>query len=158
MKIKLKDENNIIVFLNNINYNLNINDLEHELKILFDKLKTKYKLDIFGYYIINIYIDNYYGTIIDMKKEEIDYIDYNDEIDMRIIMHKITFLYLINNYYNLNIKSIIYKYNNKYYLKLEESIDNISFSKLLELSEIEYKDIDTIISKGNILQNKTYVI
>lgn len=158
MKVKIIDENNIIVFLNNNKLNYK-DQLEKQLKELFNKLKDIYKLNIYGYYNIRIYIDKYYGSIIDINKEDIEYVDYNqDEIDMRIEIQKTNFLYKINNYYNLNIDSIIYKYNNNYYLKLEKEINNYNLGKLLELSEIIYNNTDTIIKYGNILQNQTYVI
>ena len=162
MKVKLIDENNIIVFLNDKIININSDsrvELEDELRILFKKLSNIYNLEIYWYYNISIYVDDYYGSIINLVKEDIDYIEYDkDQIDMRIIISKKTFLYKINNIFNLDIDSKIYKYNNNYYLKLNKKLDNKKMGLLLELSELIIDDVDMILKYGNVLQNNSYVI
>ena len=59
--------------------NINLRDkeiLENYLRDLFKKLKDKYDIEIFGYYEIIVYIDEFYGVILHLEKEELDYYDY----------------------------------------------------------------------------------
>lgn len=161
MKVKIIDENNIIVFFNTdiIDNNLNNKDrLEEIIKDIIDKINKIYNLNIYGYYNVDIYHDKHYGLVIKFIKEIIDYVDYEKgEIDLRIKVHERTFLYKINNIFNLNIDSCIYKYKNNYYLKIN-NIEKTKLSLLLELSELIYDNTNIIINNANILQNKSYVI
>lgn len=164
MKVKLIDENNIIVFLNqfksrNIDFNSK-NNLEKELKTLFKCLNINYGIKIYGYYNVYIYVDKYYGVVIDICKEDIDYISYDEtSVDMRIVITNKEFLYQLNDIFNINIPSQLYKYKNKYYLRLINNITDIDMGKLLEYAEIVYDDnIEDILRYGNILKNIDYVI
>ena len=164
MKVDIIDENNIIVFLNQFfTKDMNFLDkdlLEEQFKNLFLKLKDIYNIEINGYYDINIYIDKYYGSILDIKKEEIEYLDYfDDQIDMRIILSKYSvFLYKIIDIFEipkdiLN-SSLVYKYQNNLYLELRKKIDNIKIGKLLENSFLVYGPItDKILKNGRKIKN-----
>ena len=122
MKVKIIDENNIIVFFNTYLNSIDIMnkiEVENTIKNIIDKLNKSYKLNIYGYYNIDIYVDNYYGLIIKIQKEDIDYIDYEPgQIDMKIKIYDAIFLYKIDNIYNLDIDSSIYRYKDEYFLKL----------------------------------------
>lgn len=153
MKINLIDEDNIIIYLNKYyTKNTDFNDknlLEDYFKKLFKKLNKIYDIDINGYFNINVYIDKYYGVIIEIKKEDLEYYSYfNDQIEMQIMIYNdVEFLYLYNDYFDiLNMNNNkIYKYNNKYYLKLEKEISNIELAKILEFTSIIYSKTDKII-------------
>lgn len=142
-----------IVFLNknkikNINFE-DIDELEDYFKDLFLKLKYLSDISLNGFYIINIYLDHYYGAIIEIKREELEYIEYYDnQIDMKIIVHDITILYKIEDIFSipdeLKDKIIIYRYQNKWYIELNGELTGISFANLLENSEIVYKTEDII--------------
>ena len=61
--------------------------LEKELKTLFKCLNINYGIKIYGYYNVYIYVDKYYGVVIDICKEDIDYISYDEtSVDMRIVI------------------------------------------------------------------------
>lgn len=164
MKVDIIDENNIIVFLNqffikDMNF-LDKNLLEDQFRKLFLKLKDIYNIEINGYYDINIYIDKYYGSILEIKKEEIEYLDYfDDQIDMRIIISKYSiFLYKIIDIFEIPKdilkNSIIYKYQNNLYLELKKKIDNIEMGKLLENSFLVYGVVsDKILKNGRKIKN-----
>lgn len=164
MKVDIIDENNIIVFLNqfftkDMNF-LDKNLLEDQFRKLFLKLKDTYNIEINGYYDINIYIDKYYGSVLEIKKEEIEYLDYfDDQIDMRIIISKYSvFLYKIIDIFeipkNILKDSLIYKYKNNLYLELKKNIDNIEMGKLLENSFLVYGTVaDKILKNGRKIKN-----
>ena len=141
--MKIKFEDNLILYLNNeyLKYkNYSISKIEDNFKSIFETLKYCYNIEIKGYYDIDIYIDEAYGIIIEMKKENLEF-DYDDQIDMRISIHKQPFLYQIDDIY---INNKIYKYKNKYYINkynIEHSIpiyktnDIYKYAKTIEIKK-----------------------
>ena len=135
MKIE-KQDNNLIVFFNEKTAPKNINKIELEkyFQKMFNKLNNIYNLDLKGNYEINIY-KNKYGVILEIKKEEIEYFDYYDTIDMHLNISKYNdILYKTTNI----IKDTnIYAYKGEIYIEPIE----IEFNKLgqiIENSEIIY--------------------
>ena len=108
------DNNKFIVFLNK---KFDLDDklkLEKYFKDLFYNLKNKYNMEVNGYYNINVYADKYYGTIIEMENEDLEYYTYFNQIDMEINVFKNNFYYEIDyNFLNKDIlnKCLCYKYN-----------------------------------------------
>nr|MBP3259297.1 hypothetical protein [Bacilli bacterium] len=150
MKVDIVDDN-IIVFLNKyITKDLDYNDskvLEVELKNIFDKLNLYHGIKIKGYYDVHIYIDDNFGIIIELIKDDIDYIDYDDIIDMKISINNVKLLYKIEDIFMFNKLGSIYLYKNNLYLE-----PNIYDIYLFENSEIVYKNIDDIRKYGRILK------
>lgn len=142
MRVVLED-NKKIIFLNK-EYLIKINfddkkTTEVFLKDLFHKLELNYNLFFEGFYNVNIYIDQIYGAIIEVLKEDLEYFDYFDgqiEVSFKII--KKEFLYKLEELPQKNIlsKFIIYKYKDNLYLKPQKALDNIEMGMLLEQSEI----------------------
>ena len=86
------DNNKFIVFLNK---KFDLDDklkLEKYFKDLFYNLKNKYNMEVNGYYNINVYADKYYGTIIEMENEDLEYYTYFNQIDMEINVLKAVFI------------------------------------------------------------------
>ncbi len=138
MRLVFKD-NKIIVFLNK-KINLDKVNLENYFKRIFFKIRDKYNLKMNGYYDINVYTDKYYGSIIEMENEDLDYYNYFNQIDMKIKVNEDIFIYKIDyDYLNQELlkKTKIYKSNDKLYLKI---IDSSILNKILEFSEIVYGD------------------
>lgn len=139
MKIEEKD-NNLIVFLNikpKIDFS-NKSDLQKYFQKLFLKLNNIYELDLCGSYEIDIYNNNY-GIILEIKKQDIEYFEYYDGIDMKITVSKYNdVLYKIKNYNEQLEKTCeLYMYNGTIYAKPK----NQNFQKigiLIENSEIIY--------------------
>jgi len=116
---------------------------------LFNKILNKYKLN--GIIKLNIYIDDMYGMIIEIKKES-DLI-IKKLIDIKIKFNlNISFLYEVDYFYLLEnnlINQNIYYYNNKFYLEIIDNINDKDYLKLLDNSLIVYNDeINDIINKG----------
>ena len=136
MKLISKD-NKIIVFLyKRINFK-QIN-LENYFKKLFIKFKEDYHIELNGYYSINIYIDKFYGSVIEIENEDLDYYNYFNQIDMEVKLNDNVFLYEIDyEYLNKSIinNSNIYKLKDKLYIQVK---DNNILNKILEYSNIIY--------------------
>lgn len=147
-------ENYILIYIqkNNINKE-NFEELEYietYFKEIFSKIREKYSIDMNGFYFVNVYIDYIYGIILEIKEEQLEFIEYYDDtIDMKIALHKEEFLYKINDILNLEEslknKIDIYNYNNEWYIKIKE---NKSLYQILEFTEIIYKDTNKIIKYG----------
>ena len=147
LKIDVID-NSYIIYLNRlsiINFNFDNQDiLEEEFKKLFKILRDDYNLKVNGYYNIKIYEDKYYGIILEIIKENIDYYDYFDEDDtiaMRIKKYDVELFYEVEDFFFLgNFLSCfkIYTDKKKIYLKIIQEIDKNVFFNLLEMSKINY--------------------
>ena len=144
MNIKFIDELTSDIYIkkeliDNIDFN-NKNDLEKYLKKLFKILKNKYNIVIEGFYDITVYIDKYYGVVIHMEKDDIEYYDYyKNQVDMRIINIDTNFLYLVDDIpkYLLNKVDVII-IDNQIYLKLKEELSKVGMMKLLEISKVVF--------------------
>lgn len=139
----LFDNDKIIVFLNNFYTDkIDFNDnriTEKFMHKLISKLKYKYTLDFSGYYDIIIYLDEIYGAVISIAKEELEYFDcFNGQIEMSIKVVKNIFLYELNELIESDLlnKFIIYKNKEVFYLRPKETISNIEMGKLLENTRV----------------------
>lgn len=144
MSIHVIDENILDIYLKkeiikDIDFK-NKENLEDYLKKIFRILKVKYNIKIEGYYEIDAYIDNNYGVILHLNREDYDYYDYfKNQVDMKISIIDNEFLYEVDDIPKsiLNKVSIIIE-DNKIYLKINEKLKDIEMMKLLESSKIVY--------------------
>lgn len=112
--------------------------LEIYFKRLFKKLKNIYNLEITGYYNIKVYIDDYYGIVLEIKKEEFEYYDYLDnQVDMRISMINTNFLYEVDDII-LKDKVNIYRRQDHLYLGIKTQLSDKDMSYLTEFSRVIY--------------------
>lgn len=111
----------------------NINDYIKKVILI---LKRKYKIDIFGFYKVNVYINNKIGIIIDIIKDhDIDYI--NDLLDLKIKVYNNSPMFLeFDDYVFKEKKDLIIK-NNNYYLEVTK-IEKNELLKLIEFCKIIY--------------------
>lgn len=125
------------------------NEIKEFIESLFDNLLKKY--DLSGKLIFNIYMDNMYGMIIEIKKDT-DFI-IKELVDIKIkfnlnvsFLYEIDYFYLIDN--NISNQNIYY-YNNKFYLEIINNISETEYLKLLDTSLIIYDDtVNEIVNKG----------
>jgi len=144
-----------IIYLNN--YQLknidfsNLDNLEIYFKKILEKIKNKYNIAINGYYLIDIYKDENYGAIIEIKKEFDDYYEYDNQIEMTVFLHNNLFLYEISDITDfVNKKYKIYTYRKKCYISIE-NCEFLTLGKVLEYATIEYKT-EEIIKYGKIIE------
>ena len=142
MKLIFED-NDMIIFLNKCKLD-NFSDKTPEkfLKELIHCLKEKYKINIYGYYNVTLYIDKYFGNIIKLEKEDLEYFDYfgnNVELNINVVNEE--FVYKLEEMLDLNLikKFTVYKYKDTFYLKPKENISNIEFGILMEKSKIIFE-------------------
>jgi len=125
--------------IRNINFN-DKEDLEKYLKSLFKTLKNKYDIVIEGFYEITVYTDKYYGVVLHLEKDELDYYDYfKNQVDMRIVTVDTNFMYLIEDIPDniLNKVNVCIKDNN-IYLKIKKELTKLEMMELIENSKIVY--------------------
>ncbi len=164
MHIEVIDDLNMIIYLSNIRYKFESNTkeaLQDMLKDLFSRLKDYYDININGFYNITVFKDNNYGLVLELQKEDIDYIDYFDgQVDMNITFeNNVQFLYEIDDFFNLDEKLIekvkLYKYKGKIYMQISKNISHIDMGKIIEFSKIIYNDsASQIIKKGEMINIK----
>ena len=164
MKIITMDLDSIVLYLSDMDFSLeeNIDELESKFRDIFLKLRNLYNIDIEGYYKIDIYKDMYYGMIVEIKKEELDYFDYFDnQIEMRISIHEEnSILYEFDDFfsidYSLLSKMNFYMYRDKIYGEVKDEISKIEGAHLQEQCiSIIYGSITKYIlqKKNNIIKN-----
>lgn len=153
LKLELLGEDEFVIYLKkntifDINY-ANENELKKMLKKLFIKLNDVYNIKVNGYYIIHVYIDRNYGTVLQIKREEIEYYDFFDnQVDMKIVLKRNPFLYKVEDFFDINLRKYkVYKYLNDFYLLPKKQLVYSELINLLEKSIIIY-DSDKIIKNG----------
>lgn len=161
MKVIINDDVNMIIFLNKM-YLKEIHfheydELEKEFKNLLKVLKRYYHINISGYYDVDVYLDSFYGAVLELNHEEMEYFGYfDDEIEIQLKIRHIDFLYKIEDPFfldsSLKSKVSIYKYKQKLYLKINKKIDDFLLGKIIENSKIQYKlDYNMIIKEKNLV-------
>ena len=100
-------------------------------------MKNFYNITIEGYFDVDVYIDDYYGMILDLKKEIFEYYDYFDnQVEMKIVINKCKFLFLVDYFDFDKNKYDVYKYLDKIYLLPKIKINKSEMSLLMEMSTL----------------------
>lgn len=157
MKCDVIDDNHYLIKIYNDYLDFDIYDHD-EIKIFIEKIYNKIlkKYNIKGLLTFNMFIDNMYGMIIEVEKNN-DFIIKN-LVDIKIKFNlNISFLYEVDYFYllenNINNQNIYY-YNSKYYLEIIREMDKKTYLNLLDNSFIMYNDeINNIIDNGIKLLN-----
>ena len=115
-------------------------DIENYLKKLFKTLNNKYNIAVEGFYNITVYIDKYYGIVLHLEKEELDYYEYyKNQVDMRLVTVHTDFMYEVDDIpFDIINKVKISDKNKNIYLTLKEKLTDLEMMKLLENSKIIY--------------------
>ena len=153
----MESKEKITIFINKCLLDgVNLNEkkeVEQYLKKLFRRLNEYYNVTINGYYDVDLYIDNFYGIVLDLKKDDISYYDYYENyVDMRIVYHQTDFLYEVDNFWNSD-KVDNYIYDGKIYAKVINKTGVNEMLELIEHSTIAYKDTGSILTKAKICVN-----
>ena len=119
----------------------NKNDLEAYLKKLFRVLKDKYNIIIEGFYEITAYVDKYYGVILHLNKENLEYYDYfKGQVDMKLIILDSEFMYEVDDIpHGILDKVKIYVKDGNIYLKIQRELTKLEMMNLIENSKIIYE-------------------
>lgn len=160
--MKLVVDNNITIYLGKFHFKaININDtnnIEKQVKKILNTLKKTYNLELNGYYETVLYLDENYGLIIKMQKDDLDYLDYFvTALEINSKVKKTSFLYKVEDILNLNKnilkKFIIYKYKKTIYLSAKEKLTTAEMGIILENSKVIFdEEIKKIKAKSQIIE------
>lgn len=128
MKIVSNDDNYIIYVLANDLDDINLKDY---VKKIILKVKDKLVRYISGFYEVEVYLNDFYGVIIEMfKKSDFDF--FKDFIELDININENSTMYFeFEDYFTILNKKDIYFHNNKYYV----NINKLNSKELLKMSE-----------------------
>lgn len=153
MKVITDKEKNILLYLPTFQMDFNeTNQVEKQLKNILLRLKYYYSIDIQGFYEVKVYKDRHYGLILELKKDLLEYFDYyEDEIEMRIELIEVDFVYEVKDILELSKeilkKSAIYLDKNKYYIQVKEEINMAKF--LENVLVFHYKNNPFLLKEKN---------
>lgn len=133
MKVEYINNDEYIVYVNNLYYTFDKNNIDNILKKILKRLKKIYDIQIYSTFNVECYVDDNYGIVLEIKREYDPFNLYSKKTDLNINYNYTKFLYEVDDYFiNSDNK---YIFNNKIY------IDNYKCEHILN---IIYKDINSI--------------
>ena len=150
MKINFTNSTYILYLLNSyikdVDFN-NKDEIEKYLKEIFTIIGDRYNTLITGFFEINIYLNDSFGVIIEIEKDNLDYYDlFTNKIEMQVSIIENANLFLeiddiLNN--DIYLKYHLYKDNGKYYI----NVDHINEISIYEEGKLIYGNIADKIAK-----------
>lgn len=141
MKVEMLSNTIIVYLLDNKKYN-EYSDIKKILINVFDNLEKYYNITFTSDYNLELYINRYYGMILEIKENE-DFI-YDDIVNLKLnVLRDTLFLYEVDDpleYINYEI----YYYNDKFYVNAKREDINLIENSNLVYGDIVYK----IIGRG----------
>lgn len=141
MKVEMLSDKIIVYLLDNKKYNED-SDIKKILINVFDNLEKYYNITFTSDYNLELYINRYYGMILEIKENE-DFI-YDDIVNLKLnVLRDTLFLYEVDDpleYINYEI----YYYNDKFYVNAKREDINLIENSNLVYGDIVYK----IIGRG----------
>lgn len=141
MKVETLSNTIIVYLLDNKKYNED-SDIKKILINVFDNLKKYYNITFDSDYNLELYINRYYGMILEITENE-DFI-YDDIVNLKLnVLRDTLFLYEVDDpleYINYEI----YYYNDKFYVNAKREDINLIENSNLVYGDIVYK----IIGRG----------
>lgn len=141
MKVEMLSNTIIVYLLDNKKYNED-SDIKKTLINVFDNLEKYYNITFTSDYNLELYINRYYGMILEIKENE-DFI-YDDIVNLKLnVLRDTLFLYEVDDpleYINYEI----YYYNDKFYVNAKREDINLIEDSNLVYGDIVYK----IIGRG----------
>ncbi len=154
MKFDIYDDKYLVFlnrdFIKDIDFKIK-NQVEECFRKVFTKMKNRTENDLSGFFNIKVYLNNDFGAILIIDKENSEYYDYYSlQIDMQIeIEYDALILLEFNELFDIknNIDNI-YFYKDKYYIKYNNDINYLEFSNI-----IYGKNADEVLKNGVTLYN-----
>ena len=138
MKVEMLSNTIIVYLLDNKKYNED-SDIKKILINVFDNLEKYYNITFTSDYNLELYINRYYGMILEIKENE-DFI-YDDIVNLKLnVLRDTLFLYEVDDpleYINYEI----YYYNDKFYVNAKREDINLIEDSNLVYGDIVYKII-----------------
>jgi len=134
MKFEVLDDK--YLFFTNKNYSLEEEgDISTFLKDMFLIINEIYSLELFGYFKVDIFIDEKIGVFVEISKLD-DYISYGKKIDTKVIINRNNFYFKTNDLSLIYQYEPIYRKDNYYYVSTKD-VDNVL--DFLDFCEIDYR-------------------
>lgn len=141
MKVEMLSNTIIVYLLDNNKYNED-SDIKKILINVFDNLEKYYNITFTTDYNLELYINRYYGMILEIKENE--NLIYDDIVNLKLnVLRDTLFLYEVDDpleYINYEI----YYYNDKFYVNAKREDINLIENSNLVYGDIVYK----IIGRG----------
>lgn len=141
MKVEMLSNTIIVYLLDNNKYNED-SDIKKILINVFDNLEKYYNITFTTDYNLELYINRYYGMILEIKENE--NLVYDDIVNLKLnVLRDTLFLYEVDDpleYINYEI----YYYNDKFYVNAKREDINLIENSNLVYGDIVYK----IIGRG----------
>lgn len=162
MKIVLIDQYHVVIFLFKDFWNINFTDRD-DLELYFKKIilsiEENHGVLFDGFLDITIYMDEQYGSVIEIEKDNLEY-PYTSlgETEMNIHLVKNSFiLYQVQDPFILDPEILkqqeIYYYRSQFYLKIQEALELADFLKVLEQGKIIYGNTtNNIVHYGQLVK------
>lgn len=141
MKIEIYSDKYIVYLNNDLIKNINFKvkkEVEDCFREVFIKIKKRLNKELNGFFNIQVYLNNKFGAIVSIEKEDIEYYEYlSNQIDMQIkIDDKTSILKEYDDVFNIN-SEYAYYYDNKYYIDYID-IDNPEFYNIVYGEKANY--------------------
>lgn len=141
MKVEMLSNTIIVYLLDNNKYNED-SDIKKILINVFDNLEKYYNITFTTDYNLELYINRYYGMILEIKENE--NLIYDDIVNLKLnVLRDTLFLYEVDDpleYINYEI----YYYNDKFFVNAKREDINLIENSNLVYGDIVYK----IIGRG----------
>lgn len=127
MKIDYIDNDKYIVYLNKSYYIFNKDTINDCLFKILKRIRKEYNIDLYATFNVECYINDNYGIILYINKDNDPFLRYKEKINTNIKFHdKSKFLYEVDDYFIKDkIKCNMYLYKSKYYMDLKDDYFNI---------------------------------
>ena len=142
MKLDIYDDK-YIIFLNKDNIKgVNFKEkreVEDCFRNLCTKIRKRINKDINGFFNIKVYLNNNFGAILIIEKEELEYYDYfSNQIDMQIeIDYDSEVLLKLNDFFDIELNFCdVYLYKNEFYIKYVDDIKYLEFTHIIYGEEV----------------------
>lgn len=141
MKVEMLSDKIIVYLLDNKKYNED-SDIEKILVKVLGDLEKYYAIDFTNDYSLELYINKYYGMILELKDNN-DFID-DDIVNIKLnVLRNVLFLYEVEDPLEY-MDYEIYYYDNKFYVNAKRQDINLIENSNLVYGDIVYK----IIGRG----------
>lgn len=141
MKVNVLD-NKVIVYT----YDTIVDDINDYVKRIISKLRKRYRIDIFGFYQIDIYCNKLIGMIMEFIKDS-DLDSFYDFLDLKINIYKDSDIFLKFTDYFLDYKRKVFVLGTDYYLNSEDLSEKELF-EMIEFCNLVYGDELNSIKKN----------
>lgn len=135
MKLEVFDDRYVVCLnkttINEVDFKIK-RQVEECFRNVFTKIRRRLNEDINGFFNIKVYLDDNFGAILVIEKEELEYCDYfSNQIDMQIeIEDDSNVLLEFDDLFYID-EDTVYFYNGKYYINYRDKLKYVEFANVI---------------------------